>query len=89
MALGATGGSLLRSVLKGALILTAIGIAIGVAGAAAATRTLRSMLFGVSPLDPAIVIGSVLVLFTMATIAAWLPARRASHVDPNVALRGE
>ncbi|HEY4099721.1 MAG TPA: ABC transporter permease [Gemmatimonadales bacterium] len=89
MALGATGGSLLRSVLKGALILTAIGLSIGVAGAAAATRTLRSMLFGVSPLDPAIVIGSVLVLFTMATIAAWLPARRASHVDPNVALRGE
>ncbi|HEY3934868.1 MAG TPA: ABC transporter permease [Gemmatimonadales bacterium] len=89
MALGASAGVVVRSVLRGALSLTAIGLIIGVAGAAAATRALGSMLFGVGPLDPAIVAASVIVLFGMAVLAAWLPARRAARVDPNVALRGE
>jgi ABC-type antimicrobial peptide transport system permease subunit len=66
-----------------------IGIAIGIAIAAPAARLIRSMLFGVTPTDAASLSAAVAVLTAVALFAAFLPARRASHVDPMVALRHE
>jgi putative ABC transport system permease protein len=89
MALGASPGEILRLVLRQALVLAGLGIVIGFAGAAAVTRLLTSMLFGVKPSDPAtyaVVIGIVLVA---ALLASYIPARRAMRVDPMVALRYE
>jgi putative ABC transport system permease protein len=69
--------------------LTMAGIALGLAGAAAVSRSLSGMLFEVAPLDPMVflAVGATFVLVT--TVAAFLPARRATHVDPLVALRCE
>jgi ABC-type antimicrobial peptide transport system permease subunit len=69
--------------------LVALGIVLGVAGGAAVTRYLEGMLFGLTPLDPS-TFGAVIVLFALvATLAAYVPARRATKVDPMVALRCE
>ena len=71
------------------MTLTAIGLAIGVATALAVTRLLGSLVFGISPRDP-LTLGASAVLLTMvALLACYLPARRAAHVDPLVALRCE
>lgn len=89
MALGAERGDVIRLVLGRALRIVAFGVIIGVAGAAVVTRVLQRFLFGVTPTDP-IVFGVVtLLLLAVGLIAAWLPARRASKVDPMVALRAE
>ena len=89
IALGADGGSVLRLVLRQALVLTGIGVAIGVAGAAALAQLLRGLLFGISSVDPIAFVGAAL-LFALTTLAAsYLPARRATRVDPMVALRAE
>ena len=89
MALGAQRAQVLALVLRHGLILTAIGIAAGLAGAAAGTRLLQGMLFGITPLDP-LTFGAVSLLFGLvATVASYLPARRATTVDPMVALRSE
>ncbi|HMU61173.1 MAG TPA: hypothetical protein PKA66_05275, partial [Gemmatimonadales bacterium] len=69
--------------------LALIGTAIGVAGAAAATRLIESMLFGVSALDPLTYLAVIALLTVVAVLAAWAPARRASSVDPIVTLRAE
>jgi putative ABC transport system permease protein len=87
MALGAQEGGVLRFVLGQGMRLTLLGIIIGIAGALAATRVLRTMLFGVGTTDP-LTYGVVIVaLGTVAVLACWIPARRASRVDPLVALR--
>jgi predicted permease len=89
MALGADQGSVLGAVMKQGLTLAAIGIAAGLAGALALNRLVASLLFGVRPTDPSTMIAVVGTILLVATIACWLPAWRASRVDPNVVLRGD
>ena len=89
VALGAERSDVMRLVLSRSLMLTVAGIAIGLAGAAGLTQYLESLLFGLRPLDPA-TFGAVACLFTVvAFTASYVPARRASRVDPLVALRHE
>ncbi|MBP1633893.1 MAG: hypothetical protein H6Q10_467 [Acidobacteria bacterium] len=89
MALGADAGTLLRLVLREGLALAAAGVALGLAGAFALTRLLASMLFGVSPTDPATFAGIAIFLTLVAAAASAVPAWRATRIDPAVALRAE
>jgi len=89
IALGATASRIRRSVMRDALTQTFAGLAVGVAAAVALGRVLRSQLFGLSALDPLVLAGAAAVLLAAAALAAWLPARRASSVDPMTALRTE
>jgi putative ABC transport system permease protein len=89
MALGAARADVLRLVLGQTLALTALGITLGLAGAAAFTRYLAGLLFGLTPLDPTTFIAVALVFSVVATCAALVPARRATNVDPLIALRYE
>ena len=89
MALGARAADVLRHVLGRTCVVVAIGLAAGLLGAFAATRLLRSLLFEISPGDPATVGTASALLLAVALFAAWLPARRAARVDPMVALRYE
>jgi predicted permease len=89
MALGAATTDLLGLVLRQGLALTAIGVAAGLLLAFAATRPLASFLYGVHPFDPAIYIAVPLLLAAISLLACWLPARKASRVDPLTALRSE
>jgi putative ABC transport system permease protein len=88
-ALGAQRAHVLGLVLGQTLTLTALGTGLGLAGAAAMTRALRALLFGLTPLDPATFIGVAALFAIVATLAALLPAHRATRVDPLVALRNE
>jgi len=88
-ALGASRGSLLSMVIRRGMGLTLIGLAIGTAGALELTRLLSSLLFGVSPRDPATLIAVVAILSAVALLACYIPARRAAAIDPMVALRYE
>jgi len=89
IALGATTGDILKMVLAQGLITTVIGIAIGIVGALLLARTMRSLLFEVSPADPVSIVGVSLLLMLVAMLASYIPARRAIRVDPMVALRFE
>jgi predicted permease len=89
IALGAEPGAVLWLVLRETLVLLAIGIAIGVPATLAATRLVQSQLFGLSPFDPATVAVAMLAILLVTVIAGYLPARRATKVDPLVALRYE
>ena len=89
MALGARAAEVRRHVIAGALRVTLVGTAIGLAAAVPATRLLRSQLFGVSPVDPATLVSVVVILAAASVAAAYLPARRATRVDPVIALRSE
>jgi predicted permease len=89
MALGAARADVMGLVLGQSLVLTAVGIVLGIAGAAAVTRYLGGLLFGLTPLDPGTFIVVSLVFAAIATLAAFLPARRATRVDPLIALRYE
>jgi len=89
MALGASKGSVLSSVLSVGLRLTVCGIAIGLAISFVATRALESLLFGVTGHDPLTLAAVMLLLALVAVVACWVPAKRAVGVDPNVALRYE
>ena len=89
MALGAAPASLRGLVLRQGLRLTAIGILLGGAGAMAVTRLLRGLLYGTAPTDPLTFILAALVLAMVATLATWIPARRATGVSPLAALRAE
>ena len=89
MAMGAQAGSVLKLVVKQGMRLAIVGLVLGLVVAFAAMRVLSSLLFGVSAHDP-LIFGSVtLVLATAAALACYVPARRATHVDPLVALRYE
>jgi len=89
MALGARPADVLASVLGQGARLTMTGTAAGLAGALALTRYLRTLLFAVSPTDPMVLAAAAAVLATVAMAAVWLPARRATRVDPIEALRVE
>jgi len=89
MALGATGREILAHVLTSAGLMVAAGLAAGLAGAVALTRILSSLLFEVSPLDPAVLISAAALMAIVGLAAAALPALRASHVDPTTVLRSE
>jgi putative ABC transport system permease protein len=89
MALGAQTADVLRLVVGHGLKLTVIGVAIGLAAAFAVTRLMESLLFGVSATDPATFVSVAAILAGVAMLASFVPARRASKVDPIVALRYE
>ena len=89
MALGANQGSVLGQVMKQGLLLTSVGIAIGLAGAFAMNRVIASLLFGVQPTDPTTMASVVATITLVAAVACWLPAWRASRVDPNIVLRDD
>jgi ABC-type antimicrobial peptide transport system permease subunit len=89
LALGAAPGDLLRMVLRQGVTLTVIGLAVGLVLALGAVGFMRSLLPGITPRDPVTFIGIPLILCLVAVIAALIPARRASAVDPVVALRYE
>jgi ABC-type antimicrobial peptide transport system permease subunit len=89
MALGADRGDVVRMVVSDAGRLVAWGAALGVLGALAATRVLPFMLYGVSATDPVVIGGIAALLAIVALLASWLPARRATAVDPMIALRSE
>ncbi len=89
MALGAQHGQVLRLVLRRGLLLIACGIVIGLAGSFLATRALAGWLFGVTATDPATFAAVAVLLSAIAVIASYMPARRATKVDPLVALRAE
>jgi putative ABC transport system permease protein len=89
MAVGADKSRVLRMVVRDGLRLAAIGLAIGVALALLATRLLSGMLFGVSPTDPATYVAISVILICIAVLASYIPARRATNVDPMTALRTE
>lgn len=89
MALGATPGAVLGLILKQGMILAGAGITLGLAGAAAATRLLTSFLFEVKPGDPLTYLAVAALLSVVVMAASYFPARRATKVDPLVALRGD
>ena len=78
-----------RPILREALILTAIGIIIGLPVSLALVRLGRSFFYGIEPHDPLTVIGTILIMLSVATLAAWIPASRAAKIDPMEALRYE
>jgi predicted permease len=87
MALGAEPKSVLLLVTRRGLSLAAVGIVLGLAGAFTLSKAIRAMLYGTSPTDPLVFVGSALLLTSVVLIASYLPARRATRVDPMVALR--
>lgn len=89
MALGAEQNSVLRLVLSNGMRLTLLGIALGTAGAFGLTRLMKGFLFHVTPTDPATFVEVAVFLFLVALLASYIPARRATRVDPVVALRYE
>jgi ABC-type antimicrobial peptide transport system permease subunit len=89
MALGASRSGVMGLVMKQGLHATVIGVIVGVAGAFAANRMIASLLFGVQPTDTATMAGVIATISTVAAVACWLPAWRASRLDPNAVLRAD
>jgi putative ABC transport system permease protein len=89
LAMGAQTADILKLVLRRGLALAMLGLGLGLAGALAMTRALRQLLYGVSATDPWTFGGITLLLVAVALLACYIPARRATRVDPLVALRGE
>ena len=89
MAMGAARSDVLRLILYQHLRPALVGLALGLLGAVLLSQSLRSLLYGVSTLDPATFALVALVLMAVAAGACWIPARRATRVDPLVALRTE
>ena len=87
MALGAQRTHVLGLILRHTLTLTAIGIGFGLASASVVTRSLRAMLFELNPVDPGTFIGVAVLFAVVAAVAAFIPARRATRIDPLVAIR--
>jgi predicted lysophospholipase L1 biosynthesis ABC-type transport system permease subunit len=89
MALGAARARVIALVMREGLHATLIGIVIGLAGAVGVSRLMSSLLFGVQPTDPATFAAVVATIAAVAAIACWVPAWRASRLDPNVVLRAD
>jgi ABC-type antimicrobial peptide transport system permease subunit len=89
MALGAGKQDVLQLVMRESMVLVLVGVALGLASAAAVSRLVSNLLFGVAPTDAIAVAGAVLVMILVSALAGYLPARRAARVDPLVALRYE
>jgi predicted permease len=89
VALGASRGSVMWTSLRGGVRLAVFGLGIGLAGALTVTRLMRSLLYGVSPTDPLVLVGALGVLAVAVLAAAWLPARKAAGTEPARVLRRE
>ena len=89
MALGASPAQVMRGVLGYGAVLTSIGLALGLGGATVGARALSSLLYGVTPIDPITFVAAPALLAAVAMAACYIPARRATKVDPMVALRYE
>jgi putative ABC transport system permease protein len=89
MALGASPANVLRMVIRQGLMPVAIGVGLGAAGSFALARVIASQLYGVTPTDPATFLATTAIVLAVACIACWIPARRATKVDPMIALRYE
>jgi predicted permease len=89
VALGAQNRDVVRPILREGLVLSAAGLALGLPGAVAATRAMRSLLFGVNAADPATLAAAAVFLVLVALTASYVPARRATRVDPASALQAE
>ena len=89
IALGASAGCVLRLILGQGVALASLGLALGLAGAIAGTRLLTTMLFQVRPNDPVVYLAVAVLLGAVALLASYVPARRASKIDPLTALRQE
>jgi predicted permease len=89
MALGATAPRVMQMVMREAMLVVVIGVLIGLAAAVATARLIASMLFELAPNDPVTIAGASLLMILVASLAGYLPARRASRVDPMIALRYE
>jgi ABC-type antimicrobial peptide transport system permease subunit len=89
MALGAQRRDVVGLILRETLLLTVIGVVIGLGAALGATRLIATLLYGLTPNDPLTIALASLLLLTVAALAGYLPARRAARVDPMVALRHE
>jgi putative ABC transport system permease protein len=87
MALGARAADLVRMVVAQGLALCALGMTLGLIGAVLASRLVGSLLYGVGAVDPVTYAASALVLVAVASVASYLPARRATRIDPVRALR--
>jgi ABC-type antimicrobial peptide transport system permease subunit len=89
MALGAQCNDVLKLVFKKGLTLILVGVVVGVAGALALTRVLTSFLYGVTPTDPVTIVAICVLITAVGLVACYIPARRATKIDPMVALRYE
>ena len=89
MALGARPNDIAWPVIRNALLLAGFGLIVGIPLAIVSVRVLRSVLFGVSPHDPTTIVFSIFLVLSVAALAAWFPARRATKIDPMEALRYE
>jgi ABC-type antimicrobial peptide transport system permease subunit len=89
MALGAQRLDLLHHVIRGALLISSTGIAVGLLAALVGTRVVGSLLFGVTARDPLTLAAAAALLMLTTVIASYIPARRASHIDPALVLRTE
>ncbi|MGA3238496.1 MAG: FtsX-like permease family protein, partial [Bryobacteraceae bacterium] len=89
MALGASAGEVMRLILQQSFVMIGIGVAIGISAAAAAGRLLAQLVEGMQPVDPSTFAITILVLVLAAFFASFIPARRASRIDPMRALRQE
>jgi predicted permease len=87
MSLGADSGRMQRMILKEGGVLVALGLVVGVGGAFLAAGVMRSLLFGVAPHDPATFVVVAVLMAAIGTVACWIPARRASRIDPAIAMR--
>ena len=89
LALGAQSHSLLWLILRECLILLILGLVVGLPVTLSSTRILKSLLYQLSPLDPTVIAIAVVAVASMTVAAAWLPARRATRINPTQALRAE
>jgi putative ABC transport system permease protein len=89
IALGASGMDVLRIVLGQGVVLTALGLALGILAAGAVQRLIAGMLYGVTAFDPVTIGVVAAMLFAVSLVASWLPGRRATRVDPLIAMRSE
>jgi putative ABC transport system permease protein len=89
MALGAEPRDILKMVLRQSFVVVGVGLGVGLAAALAGTRVIADLIVGIKPTDPFTFVGVIVLLSTIALIACWIPARRATRVSPLAALRYE